>query len=136
MQGFDQISASASFLPRRPPTILVIFDSRPTWRATTRHDGRSSRFATRALPTNSLRGLLNLALGVRVDRRGQVLLELLPELVERLPRGFGSGHAPSPGGNSTSSFSQMVANAESRSGGRTPASSSAIMSGSPARARS
>ena len=32
--------------------------------------------------------------------------------------GFGSGHAPSPGGNSTSSLSQTVANAESRSFGR------------------
>ena len=42
----------------------------------------------------------------------------------------------SPGGNSTSSLTQTVANAESRSFGRTSAAIKAIMSGSPRRGRS
>ena len=113
---------------------IVILDSRShgaSKAATTA--GRWSRFcATRHCPANCCAASSIPHLAFSSIDEGRCFWNVFQNFSSAFHAGFGSGHFPSPGGNSTSSLSQMVANAESRSFGRMSASSSAIMSGSPA----
>ena len=100
--------------PRRPP------------------DDRAAAATRATAPRTAARPAASCTWRLSSIDEGRCFWNAFQNLSSAFHAGFGSGHAPSPGGNSTSSLSQTVANAESRSFGRMSASSNAIMSGSPA----